>query len=68
MNKNLVRKGKRVNPDINYQNYYVKTDDKITEEVETYGFPKPYILKCLKENVNNHCTTSYYLLCMDQNY
>lgn len=43
-------------------------DEKIVEEVEEYGFPRPYILKCLQENVNNHCTTSYYLLCMDQNY
>jgi len=38
------------------------------EKVSQFGFPMPYIQKCLAENVNNHCTTAYYLLCMDQNY
>ena len=37
-------------------------------QVAEFGFPKAFILKCLSDNVNNHCTTSYYLLCMDQNY
>ena len=75
-NKNLVRKqGRRRDPtaaDIqgafDEHNYYLRVDEKIVEEVEDYGFPRPYVLKCLQENVNNHCTTSYYLLCMDQNY
>ncbi|CDW78202.1 protein kinase domain containing protein [Stylonychia lemnae] len=68
-NKNLVRRGnRRLKPDADNQNYYIKIDEKITVQVEEFGFPKPYILKCLNDNVNNHCTTSYYLLCMDQNY
>lgn len=66
-NQNLVRR-KRQNPDINYQNYYMRLDEKIIDQVEDFGFPKAYIMKCINENVNNHCTTSYYLLCMDQNY
>ncbi len=67
LNKNLVR-NRRQKPDVNYQNYYMRIDENILEEVEDYGFPKQFVLKCLNENVNNHCTTSYYLLCMDQNY
>ena len=75
LNKNLVsnqRKGAKRAAELHAQfdehNYYLRMDDKIVEEVEDYGFPKPYIMKCLQDNVNNHCTTSYYLLCMDQNY
>jgi hypothetical protein len=72
LNKNLVRRGGGRRPadisQFNENNYYLRVDEKIVEEVEDYGFPRPYILKCLQENVNNHCTTSYYLLCMDQNY
>jgi len=72
LNQNLVRKGANKKPDMHHafdeHNYYLRVDEKIVEEVEDYGFPRPYILKCLSENVNNHCTTSYYLLCMDQNY
>jgi|LauGreDrversion4_2_1035121.scaffolds.fasta_scaffold360251_2 hypothetical protein len=73
LNQNLVSKGgKQRKADMHHafdeNNYYLKVDEKIVEEVEDYGFPRPYILKCLSENVNNHCTTSYYLLCMDQNY
>ena len=67
-NKNLIRKGKRLKAETNFLNYYLKIDEKIVDQVELYGFPKQFILKCLNENVNNHCTTSYYLLCMDQNY
>lgn len=76
LNQNLVRKGGKPNQKgaadmhsaFDEHNYYLKVDEKIVEEVEDYGFPRPYIVKCLSENVNNHCTTSYYLLCMDQNY
>ncbi len=63
-NKNLVRK-RRLKPEIQFQNFYLKIDDKFVNKVEDYGFPRPYIHKCINENVNNHCTTSYYLLCMD---
>ena len=67
LNKNLVRKQRRQMKDnlADQHNYYMRVDEKIVQEVEDYGFPPPYILKCLGENVNNHCTTSYYLLCMD---
>jgi hypothetical protein len=70
MNKNLVRKNgpktKKERHDLYDQhNYYLKIDDKIMHEVEDYGFPREYVLKCLGDNINNHCTTSYYLLCMD---
>lgn len=59
---------KRENADENYQNFYLKRDEAVISMVEEFGFPRDYIVKCLNENVNNHCTTSYYLLCMDQNY
>lgn len=65
-NKNLVRK--RHAQLIDENNFYLRMDENIVAEVEDYGFPRPYINKCLSENVNNHCTTSYYLLCMDQHY
>ncbi len=70
LNKNLVRKNNKKDRQDLYDehNYYLKIDEKILHEVEDYGFPREYILKCLGDNVNNHCTTSYYLLCMDQNY
>ncbi len=62
-NDNLVRKGiRKLKPDMHQQNYYLKIDEKIVGLVESYGFPKPYILKCINDNVNNHCTASYYLL------
>lgn len=67
MNKNLVRRGGKHAAEME-NNYYLRIDEKIVEEVEEYGFPRQYMLKCLGENANNHCTTSYYLLCMDQNY
>ena len=73
LNKNLVHRGgpktKKERHDLyDEHNYYLRIDEKILHEVEDFGFPREYVLKCLGENVNNHCTTSYYLLCMDQNY
>jgi len=67
-NKNLVRQNKRKKEQEDYLNYYTKIDEKIVDLVEMYGFPKGFAIKCLKENINNHCTASYYLLCIDQNY
>ena len=43
-------------------------DEEVIAKVEKFGFPRDFILRCINENVNNHCTTSYYLLCMDQKY
>ncbi len=54
--------------DPNLNNYYLKKDEDIINRVGDYGFPKIYIEKSLKDNLNNHATTCYYLLCMDQNY
>ena len=58
----------RKNADFNYHNYYVKINEAIIEDTVRLGFPKQYVEKCLKDNSSNHCTTTYYLLCMDQNF
>jgi hypothetical protein len=64
---NLVGKGqKRAAED--FMNYYIRINEKIIDRVGLFGFPEKYIRKCIEENLNNHCTSSYYLLCMDQNY
>mmetsp|Transcript_37531 Transcript_37531/g.57494 ORF Transcript_37531/g.57494 Transcript_37531/m.57494 type:complete len:140 (+) Transcript_37531:4742-5161(+) len=59
------RKRKREKADINYHNYYIKINESVIKDTERLGFPINYIQKCLKDNSNNHCTTTYYLLCMD---
>jgi hypothetical protein len=33
-----------------------------------FGFPRDYVINCLRENDANYCTTGYYLLGLDQNY
>jgi len=48
------------------QFYFI--DQNIITDTAKLGFPRSYIEKCLRENSNNHCTTTYYLLCMDQNF
>ena len=63
-----ARKRKRENADSNYHNYYVKINQNIINDTVKMGFPLSYVQKCLKENANNHCTTTYYLFCMDQNF
>ena len=40
----------------------------IVEKVEKFGFPQSTIINSLRRNLANHCTTSYYLLLMDQNF
>ena len=60
-----ARKRKRENADSNYHNYYVKINKNIITDTVKMGFPLQYVEKCLKDNVNNHCTTTYYLFCMD---
>jgi len=59
---------RKLKTDVQASNYYIKIDEKIVGQVEEFGFPRQFVVKCLNDNVNNHCTTSYYLLCMDQNY
>lgn len=63
-----ARRRHREKADINYHNYYIKTNENIIQDTSRLGFPVQYIGKCLRENSNNHCTTTYYLLCMDQNF
>lgn len=60
-----ARKRKRENADSNYHNYYVKINKNIITDTVKMGFPLQYVEKCLKDNANNHCTTTYYLFCMD---
>lgn len=45
LNKNLVRKHHAQLVDEN--NFYLRMDENIVAEVEDYGFPRPYINKCL---------------------
>lgn len=56
------------NVDVNYHNHYIKINQDMIDDTARLGFPAEYITKCLKENATNHCTTSYYLACMDQNF
>jgi len=37
-------------------------DEEILEQLDSYGFPRDYAVKCLKTNKHNHATTTYYLL------
>ena len=38
----------------------------VVERVAKFGFPQSTIINSLRKNLANHCTTSYYLLLMDQ--
>ena len=48
-NQNLVRdnKKRKKQEELNYLNYYLKIDERIVGLVEQYGFPKPFVMKCL---------------------
>jgi len=37
-------------------------DEEILEQLDSYGFPREYAIKCLHTNKHNHVTTTYYLL------
>eukprot|EP00929_Paragymnodinium_shiwhaense_P001597 TRINITY_DN10183_c0_g1_i1.p1 TRINITY_DN10183_c0_g1~~TRINITY_DN10183_c0_g1_i1.p1 ORF type:complete len:707 (+),score=150.33 TRINITY_DN10183_c0_g1_i1:129-2249(+) len=37
-------------------------DQEILDQLESYGFPREYSVKCLQSNKHNHATTTYYLL------
>ena len=47
---------------------YAKIDMGVIDKVMKYGFPQSTIINSLRKNLANHCTTSYYLLLMDQNF
>ena len=47
---------------------FYNIDQSVITDTARLGFPRHYIEKCLRDNANNHCTTTYYLLCMDQNF
>lgn len=37
-------------------------DEEILEQLDSYGFDRQYVVKCLRTNKHNHVTTTYYLL------
>eukprot|EP00419_Tripos_fusus_P049664 CAMPEP_0172837576 /NCGR_PEP_ID=MMETSP1075-20121228/27296_1 /TAXON_ID=2916 /ORGANISM="Ceratium fusus, Strain PA161109" /LENGTH=847 /DNA_ID=CAMNT_0013680983 /DNA_START=29 /DNA_END=2569 /DNA_ORIENTATION=+ len=37
-------------------------DEDILEQLDSYGFPRDYAVKCLKTNKHNHVTTTYHLI------
>ena len=45
----------------------VKIDKSLVEFIEkNIGYDKKYLVKCLKKNVVNYCTATYYLLAKDK--
>jgi hypothetical protein len=59
------KRRRREKADINYHNYYIRLNEGVVRDTARLGFPDEFIRKCLSDNANNHCTTTYYLLCMD---
>ena len=49
-------------------NFYRKMDNAKIDQVVELGYPRDLVIKSLKQNLSNHCTTCYYLLCMDQDF
>ncbi|CAE8718843.1 unnamed protein product [Polarella glacialis] len=37
-------------------------DEDILDQLDNYGFPRDYAVKCLMSNKHNHVTTTYYLI------
>ena len=37
-------------------------DMDLISRIETFGYPKNYIINCLLKNEMNHCTATYYLM------
>lgn len=37
-------------------------DEAILDQLDSYGFPREYAMKCLQNNKHNHVTTTYYLI------
>ena len=62
-NKNYTEKW---NEDSVEDDDIVKIDEKIVNEIEkNVGFDKNYVINCLKKNVINYATSTYYLLARD---
>ena len=58
-------KEKSANDSLDKENIY-KIDEKILNEIEkSVGYDKKYLLDCLKKNVINYATATYYLLARD---
>ena len=59
-NKNYTEKW---NEDSYEDDDVIKINEKIVNEIEKYvGFDKNYVINCLKKNVINYATATYYLL------
>lgn len=48
--------------------FYRRIDRNIVDKVVQFGYPREMVIKSLKHNMSNHCTTAYYLLCMNQQF
>ena len=64
-NKNFTEKW---NEDSYEDDDTVKIDEKIINEIEkTVGYDKNYVINCLKKNIINYATATYYLLSRESN-
>ena len=41
-------------------------NNEIVQQLQQFGYPQAYVVKCLEDNDTNHCTTTYYLIADDQ--
>jgi len=41
---------------------FATLDEDILDQLDSYGFPREYAMKCLQTNKHNHVTTTYYLI------
>lgn len=48
--------------------WLILLDDQIVDKVESYGYPKEYIMNCLECNETNYCTAAYYLMAPVQKF
>ena len=64
-NKNFTEKW---NEDSYDEDDMIKLDEKIIKEIEkTVGYDKNYVINCLKKNIINYATATYYLLSRENN-
>ena len=47
---------------------YTNISMEVVEKIEQFGFPQQVTINCIKQNLCNHCTTTYYLMQMDQQF
>lgn len=47
---------------------YSSINMEVVEKVAKFGFPPKVTINCLRQNLCNHCTTTYYLIQMDQKF